>query len=121
VADIGRDVDRRRPPLELREELGQRRPRAAVLADDDRRHALTHGRERLALVEEAAVVVAVRVDEAWREREASGVDDTVARPGTHPSDVGNAVTDDAHRSRSPRRAGPVEDEGVRDYRARRSR
>ena len=75
---IRRDVDRDRSDSSSRANSRGEIRSAAILPDDDRRHALADHRERVARGVEAAVVVAVRVDEAGREREAVGIDHAFA-------------------------------------------
>ena len=102
---IRRDVDRDRLARRgVRTVDGEIRS-AAILPDDDRRHALADHRERVARGVEAAIVMAVRVDEARRQREAVGIDDAFARrSGRELADGDNAVAGDADVVAPGRRA-----------------
>ncbi len=96
MAYIARDVHRGGRLLELLEESGQREYGAAILADDDRRDALADIGERVAVLEDLVVGVAVRVNESRREHEAARVDDRLALTPMELPDVGDAVANDPH-------------------------
>ena len=92
VPGVGRHIDRRRGLFQRREEVADREPRAPVLSGDDGRDPLAHHRQRRELVQQAAVVVAVRVDEPRGEDEAAGVVDRLAVRGC--KDVASVVAGD---------------------------
>jgi len=73
VTHVGRDVHGRRSLLHASEPIGEREARPSVLTDDDGRDALAHGAECAALGGEAAVMMAVCVDETGSEDEATSV------------------------------------------------
>ena len=116
VADVGRDVDRRRrlfhPLEEFRDGIGL----GPVLAGDDRRHALAHDRRGVPHLEQAVLVVAVHVDEAGRERQPLGIHDAFARLRRERPDLGDPVAVDAHGARARGTSRPVHDRGVDDQR-----
>jgi hypothetical protein len=117
VAGVGGDVDRGGRLFEAREEIGERQGRLAVLSDHDGRDPLVDGGERVAMLEDSAVGVAVGVDETRREDEASRVDDLLPRPRLQRADLRDAAVGEAHRGAPPGRPGAVDDERVEDERA----
>ncbi len=69
------------------------------------------------MLEQPAVVVAVRVDEAGREREAARVDHAVAAGAPDArADALDAAVGDANVGAPARGAGPIDDLGVDDDR-----
>jgi hypothetical protein len=114
MADVRRNIDGGRRPLELPEELGEWRPRSTILADDDRRHSLAHKCERVTLLEKPTIVVTVRIDETRSEGQPSCVDDAVAGTGAEPPDIDDAIADDPHGSRTRRRATAIEHACIHD-------
>ena len=60
--------------------------------------------------------MAVRVDEARRERQAAGVDDAFAGRRLELADGDDPVADEAHRSLALRNTGPIHDPGIDDDR-----
>ncbi len=64
VADVGRDIHRRRRRLHLGEEFGKRILRTAVLADHSGRDALADVIQCIGIFADCAVGVAVGIDES---------------------------------------------------------
>ena len=114
VARVSGDVDGGGLPLEPREEIGQRPGRAAVLPGHDRGDPLAHRGQRIAVLEQPAIAVAVGVDEAGRQDEAARVDDGLAGKGAQVPDLYDAVAPQADRARPPRPAQAVHQDRVRD-------
>jgi hypothetical protein len=118
VPDEARDVDRDRRLLHALEEVAHRIGHRAVLADDDRRHALAHDGLRSRHLEEALVVMAVHVDEPGREHEALCIDHRLAALRLEVPDFRDAVAVDANGARARRAPGAVDDRRIDDERRR---
>ena len=73
-------------------------------------------RQRRAILEQAAVMMAVGIDESGRQRQAAGIDDCFARFGFQVADCDDALALDAHGAVDRRRAGAVHDAGIDDQR-----
>ena len=114
VSGIGGDVDRRRLRIEPCEERGERQLRLAVLADHDGRDALADRRKRVPAIEDAAVVMAVRVDEAWGKREPARVDHAVRGSGVPAADRLDRPVHDPHVRAARRRSRAIENHHVGD-------
>jgi hypothetical protein len=82
---------------------------AAVHADDDRRDALAHRGERGAILKEAAIVMAVRVDESGRQCQSAGVDNGLAIRQFERADCNDALAHDAHRAAARGCPGAIDD------------
>ena len=81
MPDEHRDVDRRRLRAASREIVANRQRRAAVLTEQDGGDALRDLRVGLGIRVQAVGRVVVRIDEAWREDQASPVNDAIGRAG----------------------------------------
>ena len=86
---------------------------ATVLTDDYRRDPLADSCLRIEL-EETAIVMAVRIDEPWRENEAGCVDDPFTRASGQLAEFGDPVGDDSNRCPARGCAGAVHDPGIDD-------
>jgi len=73
--------------------------------------------ERIARLEQTAVVVAVRIDETGRQRQATGVHDLFPRNRFELADGGDPVAFQAHRALATWRTGTVDDPGIDDDRS----
>ena len=93
---IGCEVHGRRLRLETFEERGEREGRAAILAPDNRRDALAHRGERIAVKRQVAVAVAMGVDESRSERQSGHVDYLDAVGGRRFADRGYGVPFDVN-------------------------
>ena len=96
MSHIGRDIDRGRLRVDARENRGERILRPAILPGHDRRDTLRYHGQRFAVRREAAVVVAVRVDESGRERQSLRVDDAITRDARQRADGIDPSVHDAH-------------------------
>ena len=119
VPGIRGHVDRHRLAVQAGEEIGEGPGRAAVLAHHDRGDPLAHRGEGVGMLEQAAVAVAVGVDEARGQDEAFRVDDGLAGRGRKRAHLRDAVAPHAHRGRAPRRARAVDHDGIDDQQGRR--
>ena len=114
-------VHRRGGRFQRGEEVCDRERRSSVLPDHDGRDALAHGGQRGQLDQEAAVVVAVGVDETRGEYQSGGVVDVVAVgrrrsfAGSVGRHLGDRAANDAHRSGESGAAGAVDDGGAADH------
>jgi hypothetical protein len=100
-------------------EHGRQIGAASVLADDDRGDTLADHGEALAMIDQTTVVMTVRVDESWRERESVGVNNALARAWGQRADGDDPVTVDSNIRSATGTSGPVDDAGVANERSRR--
>src|SRR5256885_17068928 len=103
------------------EETGQREAGTPVLAHYYRSDPLAHRGECIAVLEQSAIVVAVRVDEARRERQPLGIDDAITSGPRKLADRHDASIEYPHVGHSGGRAGAVEYLRVDDQRGLRLR
>ena len=111
-------------PRDLFVEVGNRQLAAAVLPDDRGRNALHHLRRGVGCFLNAAIGVAVHVDEPRRDNPAAGIDDPLARTRRQSvAQLCDSIAGDTDIESPRRRAGAVDDGAVLDqepgWRARR--
>ena len=94
---VRREVERGGAGIEPGEEILERELRSAVLAHHHRRDPLAHRRQRVAMLFQLVVGVAVGVDEAGGEGETGAVDEPVVAFGLHVAHRDDAVAHDTDR------------------------
>src|SRR5438552_6304984 len=112
MADVGRYVHGRGSLLDLGEPIGERKVRPSILADDDGRDALAHGAECVALVAQAPVMMAVRVDEPRSKHEPARIDDGITGARREVANLPNDGADDPNVHSTGGAPRSVHDEGT---------
>jgi hypothetical protein len=102
------DVDGYGTGIEGAEELPKGGRRAAVLSNDNRGDTLADGSERIGVLVETAIVMAVRVDEPGRKSQPACPDDGLARLRLKPANVDDAPASDPNGGAEARPAGAIE-------------
>ncbi len=113
MSHAGRDVDGRLCRIDSIEKIRDGQLTAAVLADERRRDALLHLARGSWMLFQAAIGVAVDVDESWRDHAAVSFDHLFTGGGRQPgTNVDNRVARHAHVRPARSAAGTVDETSV---------
>ena len=116
VPGVGGDIDGHRRLLEAGKEVRQRIEMSAVLSDDECRHALADGGERIRMFVQLMPVMTVSVDETRRQHETARIDNGVRTGRFDIADSRDAILQDAYVNVLRGAAAAVDHPGVDDDR-----